>query len=91
MDEPGSDWSVNDPRMLERLTIRPAGAFRTSGSSVFVSATGAKKFTSKVSCRIADEIVLVRFTRASAEEFSPSIKTAALLIRMSSLPYLRSK
>ena len=56
-----------------------------------MSATGAKKFTSKVSCRIADEIALVRFTRVSAEEFSPSIKTAALLMRMSSLPYLRSK
>jgi hypothetical protein len=37
----------------------------------------AKKFTSKVSCRIADETALVRLTRAAPEGFSCSIKTVA--------------
>ena len=36
-----------------------------------VRATGAKKFTSKVSCRIADETVLVQFMRAPGGRIFP--------------------
>ena len=50
-------WTPSDPRMLERLTMRPAGAATTSGKSACVSATVAKKFTSKVFASTSRTIV----------------------------------
>jgi len=43
----GSACRVLEPRMLERLTIRPAGDFLMSGSSSRVRATTAKTLVSK--------------------------------------------
>src|SRR5271170_7340415 len=43
MGDDGSECSDSEPRTLERFTTRPAGALRSSGSSVCVSATTAKK------------------------------------------------
>ena len=43
MGELGSAWRVSEPRMLERLTMRPAGLLRMSGSRASVSATWAEE------------------------------------------------
>ena len=59
MLEVGSECNVSEPRILDTLTMRPAGAVRISGRSACVSATTEKKFVSKVCRRISGVTVLV--------------------------------
>ena len=84
----GSECSVREPRMLETFTIRPAGAFRMSGNSFWVSATGARKFVVNVSRRVSGDTALVWF---GAKPAWLSFKTPALLTRISSRPYVFAK
>ena len=71
--------------MLDRLTIRPAGALRISGRSVCVSATTAKKLVSNVVRRSSADTVGVVLNAPRRDRRSLNM-TPALLTRMSSLP-----
>lgn len=86
MGEVGSLCKVSEPRMLDRLTIRPAGDFLSSGNKVCVRRTTAKKFTSKVSRKICGDTELAFLTASP-----PSLSTPALLTKMSRRPYPFSK
>ena len=77
--------------MLDRLTIRPAGDLRISGSRVWVSAMTAKKFVSNVLRRISGVTVDVVLKPPGVPKSASSSATPALLTRMSSLPYRSSR
>ena len=70
--------------MLDRFTMRPAGALRIKGRSACVSATTEKKFVSKVRRRISGVTVLVVLNwlpKSAGSSWTP-----ALLTSTSSLP-----
>src|SRR5277367_1997936 len=80
MDALGSEWIVSDPRILDRLTMRPAGERRMSGRRVWVRATTEKKFTSNVSFSISGETVLVVLNPCGSPNVTFTFSTPALLL-----------